>query len=186
MMSSQSADETEDTTRTSLVDRLFSNFADDPKGSVHRAWGLCLLFLILQIIVAVIELINLRQGSKSLLLAVIWSGLLHLVLAVLGTFILRRFSTLFALGFLLGFLLVVTNQNLILFCCFQDRMFGSPVNPKTNRAFSIVALILVIVLTFFTTLLARFRQDLAMAAVDVKGLGRRSGEEDWSSYSEQQ
>jgi hypothetical protein len=39
----------------SLLDRLFSSCAGDPKGSVHRAWGLSLLFILGYFIMSIVE-----------------------------------------------------------------------------------------------------------------------------------
>lgn len=117
------------------------------------------------------------------MLASIWTGLLHVLLAVLGTFVLKRFPTSFAIGFLLGFLVIMANQNLILFGVFHGYSFG---NPRTNHTFSNLALTLFAVLSFFTALLVNFRKELVMAAVDVKGLGRnrQSSDDDMFAYSE--
>ena len=103
-----------------------------------------------------------------MIFASIWSGCLHLALAVLGTFVLKLFPTSFAVGFFLGILTVFANQNLILFGVFRNHSFG---NPKKNQAFANISFVLFVVLTAFGLLLANFRKELVMAAVDVKGLG---------------
>jgi hypothetical protein len=38
-----------------VLGRLFGSCASDPKGSVHRAWGISLLFLVLYFSVSIIE-----------------------------------------------------------------------------------------------------------------------------------
>jgi hypothetical protein len=38
-----------------VLGRLFGSCASDPKGSVHRAWGISLLFLVIYFAVAIIE-----------------------------------------------------------------------------------------------------------------------------------
>lgn len=38
-----------------VLSRMFGSCASDPKGSVHRAWGISLLFVVLYFVVAVIE-----------------------------------------------------------------------------------------------------------------------------------
>jgi hypothetical protein len=48
-------DEEEQTDKDSLLSKLFTSCADDPKGSVHRAWGVSLIFLVLYFVMAVIE-----------------------------------------------------------------------------------------------------------------------------------
>ena len=105
-----------------------------------------------------------ESGSKALVLASIHSGIVHLILAVLGTFVLKRFPTSFAVGFFLGILLIVANQNLILFGVFhqyQQGMIG------TNLAFANLSLVLFLILGFFALLLLHFRQDVVVAAIDT-------------------
>jgi len=163
----------------SIMSRVFASCSDDPKGSVHRAWGVSLIFLVLYFILAIVEMLNLQShgGSRALIIGAIWTGFLHLILAILGTFILKRFPTSFALGFFIGILLVVANQNLILFGVFHGYAFG---NLQTHHIFSSMCFTLSIILFFFTALLVHFRQDLVVAPIDVKGTsmgggGRRSG-----------
>ena len=38
-----------------VLARMFGSCASDPKGSVHRAWGISLLFVVVYFAVAVIE-----------------------------------------------------------------------------------------------------------------------------------
>lgn len=38
-----------------FMSRLFSSCSEDPKGSVHRAWGLTLIFLVMFFVVSVFE-----------------------------------------------------------------------------------------------------------------------------------
>ena len=38
-----------------LLDRMFYSCQDDPKGSVHRAWGICLFFIVFYFILAIME-----------------------------------------------------------------------------------------------------------------------------------
>lgn len=39
----------------SVMSRVFSSCSDDPKGSVHRAWGVSLIFLVLYFILSIVE-----------------------------------------------------------------------------------------------------------------------------------
>lgn len=103
-------------------------------------------------------------GSKALVLASIHSGIVHLVLAVLGTFVLKRFPTSFSVGFFLGILIIIANQNLILFGVFHQYKQGTI---GTNLAFSNLSMVLFLVLSFFSLLLLHFRQDVVVAAVDT-------------------
>jgi len=117
--------------------------------------------------------INLQSkgGSKALVVASVWTGIIHLVLGVLGTFVLKRFPTSFSVGFFLGVLVVLANQNLILFGTFQRYGYG---NPTTNHSFSNVGLTLFLILTFFSLLLFHFKRHIVVAPIDAKGLGRSS------------
>lgn len=38
-----------------LLGRVFHSCADDPRGSVHRAWGVSLIFVILYFVISIIE-----------------------------------------------------------------------------------------------------------------------------------
>lgn len=116
--------------------------------------------------------LNIRQvgGSKALLIAAIWIGFLHLIVGGLGTFILKRFPTSFAVGLLLGVLLIVSNQNLILFGTFHNYLYG---NSATNHVFGLMGLTLSIVMAFFSLLLFHFKDKIVVAPIDAKGLDIR-------------
>ena len=45
----------EESEKGSLLSKVFSSCADDPKGSVHRAWGVSLIFLVVYFVVAIFE-----------------------------------------------------------------------------------------------------------------------------------
>lgn len=45
----------ESTNGESLLSRLFDSCSDDPKGSVHRAWGVSLIFLVVYFVLAIVE-----------------------------------------------------------------------------------------------------------------------------------
>jgi hypothetical protein len=94
---------------------------------------------------------------------------MHLILAILGTFVLKRFPTSFSVGFLLGVLVVLANQNLILFGTFHGYGYGSL---QTNNAFSNLAFTLFAVLGFFSLILFQFKRSVVVAPIDAKGLGR--------------
>ena len=42
-------------TGNAFLSRVFAVFDDDPKGAVHRAWGITLLFMIAFFVISVIE-----------------------------------------------------------------------------------------------------------------------------------
>ena len=78
-------------------------------------------------------------ASVALEIASYWSAALHLILAILGTFILKRFSTAFTVGCFLGVTVVVSQQNLLLFAAFYHYQHG---NPMFNLIFADLALAL--------------------------------------------
>ena len=100
-----------------------------------------------------------------MVIASVWTGVVHLALGVLGTFVLKRFPTSFSVGFLLGVLVILANQNLILFAMFSRYDFGSP---KTNHSFASLGFTLFVVLSFMALLLVHFKQDVVVAPMDVK------------------
>lgn len=150
--------------------RLFVSCADDPKGSIHRAWSLSLLFIGLFFIVAIIEVINLNNGQASvaLKLAAGWTVVTQICLAVGGTFILKRFSTSFSVGFLLGLVVLVAQQNLLLSVTFWDSTFGSQ---GTNVAFANLSFALFAIYCVFGAVLAHFREHIMISPVDAKPFG---------------
>lgn len=93
-------------------------------------------------------------ASVALEIASYWSAALHLILAILGTFILKRFSTAFTVGCFLGVTVVVSQQNLLLFAAFYHYQHG---NPMFNLIFADLALALFMILTFFSLILGHFR-----------------------------
>jgi hypothetical protein len=107
---------------------------------------------------------NSESQSKALVIATIYSGTVHLMLAVLGTFVLKRFPTSFSVGFFLGILVILANQNLIIFGVFHQYTQGSL---GTNLAFSNLSFFLFVVLVFFSLLLVHFRHDVVVAAIDT-------------------
>jgi zinc transporter ZupT len=126
--------------------------------------------------------LNHKGGSRALVLGSIWTGLVHVLLAVLGTFVLKRFPTSFAVGFLLGVLIVLANQNFILFGVFHGYSFG---NTQTNHIFSSLCFTLSMVLLFFSVLVLHFRNDLVLAPVDV-GQVKEGTEEAAFDYRQQE
>jgi hypothetical protein len=87
-------------------------------------------------------------------MASLWSAVLHLLLAILGTFILKRFSTAFTVGCFLGLTVVISQQNLLLFAAFYHYKHGDRV---FNVIFADLAFALFVILTFFSIILGHFR-----------------------------
>jgi hypothetical protein len=104
-------------------------------------------------------------GSVAVLVASIWSGLVHLGLGVLGTFVLKRFPTSFSVGFLLGVLVVIANQNLLLFATFLNFSQG---DQRTNDLFAIVGFSVFGVMSLMSLLLFHFKEEVVVAPMDAE------------------
>lgn len=104
-----------------------------------------------------------NNGSIALIIASVWTGIIHLALGVLGTFVLKRFPTSFSVGFFLGVLVVLANQNIILFASFHKYTQGST---RSNQVFASLGLVLFIVLSFMSLLLVHFKQEVVVSPMD--------------------
>ena len=104
------------------------------------------------------------DGSIALIIASVWTGLIHLALGVLGTFVLKRFPTSFSVGFFLGVLVVLANQNIILFASFHKYSQGSA---KSNQVFATLGFVLFVVLSFMSLLLVHFKHEVVVAPMDA-------------------
>lgn len=144
-----------------ILKRLFLSCEGDALGSVHRAWAVTVLFMVMFFIVSCVEATKLgddnTSASVALEIAAYWSATLHLILAILGTFILKRFSTAFTVGCFLGVTVVVSQQNLLLFASFYRYQHG---NLLFNLIFADLALALFFILTFFSLILGHFRHHI--------------------------
>jgi len=125
--------------------------------------SLCLYSLV------VVQLQKLNT-SEALVIGAIWTAIVHVMLAILGTFVLKRFPTSFSIGFLLGIIIVMANQNLILFATFTTYSLG---NPTTNHIFASAAFTLFLIMTFFALLLFQFKKDVVVSPQEAKR-GRES------------
>ena len=103
------------------------------------------------------------NGSVALIVAAVWTGLVHLALGVLGTFVLKRFPTSFSVGFFLGVLVVLANQNIILYASFHKYSQGSA---RSNQAFAALGFVLFAVLSFMSLLLVHFKQEVVVSPVE--------------------
>jgi hypothetical protein len=118
------------------------------------------------------------HSSEALVIGAIWTAIVHVLLAILGTFVLKRFPTSFSIGFLMGITVVLSNQNLILFATFSSYRFG---NPATNHIFAGAAFTLFSILSFFSLLLFQFKKEVVVSPEHAK----RARESHHHEYSEQ-
>ena len=54
-MATEIEDEIIEPRQTGFLGKIFGACSGDPRGSVHRAWGVSLLFIVLYFILAIIE-----------------------------------------------------------------------------------------------------------------------------------
>jgi hypothetical protein len=100
------------------------------------------------------------QYSYALLLSASWSIFMLCVMGAVGTFILHRLSTNFSIGFFLGLLVVMSQQNIILFAAFNNYQTSN----SENQIFATLSLLLGIVYLVFAILLGHFRDQVVTAA----------------------
>ena len=96
-------------------------------------------------------------------MAAVWTGIIQLIIAILGTFILKRFPTSFSVGFFIGLIVIVAQQNLIMFATFRDYGAGSV---TSNHIFANLALSLFIMYSFFALILGHFRERILLSPAD--------------------
>mmetsp|Transcript_27047 Transcript_27047/g.47769 ORF Transcript_27047/g.47769 Transcript_27047/m.47769 type:complete len:197 (-) Transcript_27047:243-833(-) len=162
--------------KSGILSAMFTSCAPDPRGSVHRAWGISLLFVVLYFVLSIFEMVSVQQsddGSIALIIASIWTGFIHLALGVLGTFVLKRFPTSFSVGFFLGVLVVLANQNIILYASFHKYKQGSA---RSNQVFASLGFVLFVVLTFMSLLLVHFKHEVVVSPLE--GATSTAGGED--------
>jgi hypothetical protein len=93
----------------------------------------------------------------------------------MGTFIMKRFPTSFAIGFLFGMIIVFINQNIIYMITFTHYNHNAGNAAGSNsRLYSAFSLLLAIVLSMFGILLFHFQKYIIVAPIDAKGFSRSS------------
>jgi len=157
------------------IDELLSQVhrieLDDPKGRIHRAWAIVLIFLTFIFFTGIFEstTIQTANGPDSLALAAIWSSVVHGILAILGTFIIRRFPTQFAIGFFLGLLVIIAQQDIIIHSTFKQ--YKQTVH-RSGGFFSFLSMLVALMLIGFTSFLAVYRDAILLTSpIDNAGIG---------------
>ena len=107
----------------------------------------------------------------ALTAAAIWTAIIQFGMIIVGTFIIKRFSTSFSVGFLLGLVIIVAQQYLLLAVTFWNNEYGSSAK---NIVFADLAFGLFALYSVFAAVLAHFRLSIMLAAVDVKAFGRKT------------
>lgn len=169
----------------SFIHVLCRPFEGDPQGSVHRMWGICLLSMTILFVAAVREakVMHDTYGLEPISIAAIWTAIVQLFMGVVGTFVLRRFPTEFSVGFFLGLVLVIAQQNVILYATFSDVSFNTSEH-KSSRPLAIWMLLTGILYMAFAAMLAHFRHHILLAPVDVKTVMSRMSQQQPSNNSE--
>jgi hypothetical protein len=91
------------------------------------------------------------------------------LLGLIGTFIMKRFPTSFAIGFLLGIVVVFVNQNIIYMITFTQYNNSNSNNNSNGRLYSAFSLLVAAVLSIFGALLFHFQKYIIVAPIDAKG-----------------
>ena len=179
-----------------ILNRLFKSCEKDAVGSVHRAWALAVLFMLLFFVFAILEGKSVSSGvcfevsrlspppfkapnshidtskiqanklredadaTLTLQVAAYYSAFVHLLLMILGTFVLKRFSTAFTVGCFLGVTLILSQQNLLMFAAFFNYSHG---DGATNKVFANLSLMLFLCLGFFTLIMGHFKDKIIVA-----------------------
>ena len=112
-----------------------------------------------------------KVGSVAVVIATIVTGVCHLLLGILGTFVLKRFPTSFSIGFLLGMINILLNQNLIFFGTFYSYDYGTT---QTNHIFGSIGLVLSLILFIFGSLLFHFKQHIIATSPLISTTGNNS------------
>ena len=113
------------------------------------------------------------------MLASIFTGVTHLFLGILGTFVLKGFPTSFSVGFFLGILVILANQNMMLMATFHGYSHGSP---GTNKLFAQLSFVLFLMLASFAVMLYHFKSMIIVAPIDAKGLGGRTNSAEYRHF----
>ena len=114
-------------------------------------------------------------SSPALLLACLWHGMMQFIMiGLMGTFIMKRFPTSFAIGFLFGMIIVFINQNIIYMITFTHYNRNAQYGVANSRLYSAFSMLLAIVLCMFGILLFHFQKYIIVAPIDAKGFSRSS------------
>jgi len=144
----------------SILTKLFKRCEKDAMASVHRAWAAAVMFMVLFFVMAIIEANKLREdvtSTRTLQVAAYYSAAIHLILVILGTFVLKRFATAFTVGSFLGVTLVLSQQNLLMFAAFFKYGHG---DHGTNLLFANLSFMLFLCLGFFSAILGHFKDEI--------------------------
>jgi len=97
------------------------------------------------------------HSSKVLAAAAIWTALLQVFMIALGHLMLKRYPAKATVGFFLGFVLIVAQQNLLLSVTIWGSSFGTR---SVNRVFSVFAFCLFIVYSVFGGVLGYYKDSV--------------------------
>lgn len=164
---------------TKVLEAVFSSCESDPRGAVHRTWGVALIFIAMLFVSAIIEVVGLSQHGGPIAFAISAGicGLAQLASAVVGTFVLKRFPTRFSVGFFLGLVVILSQQCLLSFVAFGSRRHVGGEDGDgghSSRVFANLSLALFSVYGVFALMLVHFREHILLAPVDAEKFARGS------------
>jgi hypothetical protein len=100
------------------------------------------------------------------------------MVGLIGTFIIKRFPTSFAIGFLFGIITVMINLNLIYMITFHhlnnNNFDYNADRSSTSRLYSAFSFLLAFDLFIFSMLLFHFQKYIIVAPIDAKGFNNNS------------
>jgi len=155
----ENEDNNNNNSKTSGKWSIFRICESNPKRSIHRAWSVCILSIMIFFIVSIFEVINLwtEGSSNALLIAALWTAFIQIATAIIGSFIIKRFCTSFSIGFLLGFIVLVAQQNLLVSVAYWGYSENIGGRRSTSLFFSNFAFGLFVVCSAFGIILARYK-----------------------------
>mmetsp|Transcript_17953 Transcript_17953/g.71962 ORF Transcript_17953/g.71962 Transcript_17953/m.71962 type:complete len:273 (+) Transcript_17953:102-920(+) len=135
-------------------------FASKPKTAIAYSWFASIVLVVGAFAAACAAADRHRGGGGAALgFAAVWSVLLCGALSVFGTWVLRQRQTEFAVGALIGIVVIIANQMLML-----TAVFGSEANrgdrahqKSADVAFAVFSYVLFLTYLLFAALLAVFR-----------------------------
>lgn len=139
-----------------------------PKKTIAYAWFSSMFLVVIGLVIACVAAAYMGGTGidQAFSFAAIWTMLILIIFSVFGSFIVNRFPTAIAFGFLLGSIFVLCNQMLILFAVFVDESSGNIRSNITQQrsdakgSFAALSFFIFVLYAIVGTLLVVFRAEL--------------------------
>mmetsp|Transcript_20038 Transcript_20038/g.28784 ORF Transcript_20038/g.28784 Transcript_20038/m.28784 type:complete len:182 (-) Transcript_20038:92-637(-) len=147
---------------------LISQFKESPKKLITYTWLTSLILLGITFIVMCIAASYMVEGSleKVAAFAAAWTVLIFIIISAVGTVTMRRFQSGLSIGIFTGVVFIMSNQMLILFALFVDRIKNghNGDNDSVERAMAVFSFFLFLSYAAFGTMLVTFQNDIVKEA----------------------